>query len=426
MKIFEKNKFLLVGISYKTAPVEIREKFSFNSENIPKLLSDISKISSIRECVVLSTCNRTEIYAFIDKLSDEIRERIERYILDISGMEKGFLKHFYCYNGRKVIEHLFKVTCGLESMILGETQILGQVKNSYTLACDNGCTGQTFNRLFHQAFQVGKQIRNRTSIGEGIVSVSSAAVLLARELFGCLKQRKVLLIGAGKIGKLCAKQLIDSGIKELFITNRTIEHAVALAEELPGKVIPFEKRSEMFDKVDIIITSTTSSNPLITKNLLNKYIKLRNGKPLSLIDLGVPRNIDPEVACMENIHLFNIDDLEDVTLENLDKRKNEAEKAKEIINKKVDEYCTWLEEREIIPAIHNLREKCENIRLNELKKINNRVTVETFKTIDLVTRRIVRKILHNPTITVRASESGEVRKRLIESINDLFINETIY
>jgi len=425
MRRFEENNFLLIGISHKTAPVEIRERFSFSRENITTVLTDINKKNGIIECVVISTCNRTEIYVVTNIPPDEVRERIERYILGTSGMGKDFLKHFYFYTGNKVIEHLFNVTSGLDSMIIGETQIFGQVKNSYALACDNGCTGPLFNRLFHQAFEVGKQIRNYTSIGEGAVSVSSAAVLLARKIFGCLNQKKVLLVGAGKIGKLCAKQLIDSGVEELSITNRTIEHTVALAEELSGRIIPFEEMAEMFDKVDIIITSATSSSPLITKNLMIKHIEQRNGEPLSLIDLGVPRNIDPEVAHIGNIHLFNIDDLEDVTLETRNKRKNEAEKAKEIINKKVNEYCNWLKEREVIPAIHNLREKCENIRLDELRKINNKVSADTFETVDLVSRRIVRKILHNPTITVRASESGEVRNRLIESINELFINNPV-
>lgn len=419
----EKDNFLLIGISHKAAPIEIREKFSFNSENISTELTDINKINGLSECVVLSTCNRTEIYALITRPVEEIREKINQYILNTSGTERDFLKYFYYLDGSQVIEHLFNVTSGLDSMILGEPEIFGQVKKAYTLACEYKCTGPAINRLFHHAFQVGKQIRNVTSIGEGAVSVSSAAVVLARKIFGSLKDRTVLLVGAGKIGKLCAKQLIDSGIERLYIANRTYDHAVALAEELSGKVIPFEKMEEMYEKVDIIITSVTSSEPLITKNRLIEHIERRNGRPLSIIDLGVPRNIEPETAQIENIHLFNIDDLEDVTLDNRDRRKNEAEKARKIIKKEVDEYCSWLKEREVIPVIQNLHEKCENIRLEELEKIKNKVSSETLDAINLVTRRIVRKILHNPTITVRASKSGETRKRLLESINELFIKD---
>ncbi|MFC1691903.1 glutamyl-tRNA reductase [Candidatus Latescibacterota bacterium] len=420
-----KENFILIGISYKTAPVEIRERFSFNKESISAALKEIHNLNGIRECVVVSTCNRTEIYAFICKPPDEVREEINRYILEVSGMEEAFLRHFFFYTGNKVIEHLFNVTSGLESMILGETQIFGQIKYSYAKACETGCTGSVLNRLFHQAFQVGKLIRNKTSISEGIVSVSSAAVLLGKKIFGGLEKRKVLLVGAGKIGKICAKQLVDNGIKELYITNRTSERANELAEELSGKIIPFESMAEIFDNVDIIITSAASRLPLITKNLLIKNIKHRNGNPLVLIDLGVPRNIEPDVAEIKNTHLFNIDNLEDVTVGNRDRRKTEAVKAKEIIGEKIDDYCTWLEEREVIPVINNLRKKCENIRLEELKIINNRVSAETYEAINLVTRRIVRKILHNPTITMRTSESGEVRDRLVESIKELFIDEKI-
>ena len=417
------KRFLLTGISYKTAPVEIREHFSFSADRIPGLLHDISEIDGISECVAISTCNRTEIYMLTDKPQDEVERRIGEYILSVSGMDGDFLEHFYTYRGREVVDHLFHVTGGLDSMIIGETQILGQVKTSYALACDNGKTGSVFNRLFHLAFQVRKQIRNKTLIGKGVVSVSSAAVLLAKDVFGCLKDKRVLLVGTGKIGTLCAKQLIDSGVSELFITNRTYEHAEELAGELSGDVIPFEKMPEMFDKVDIIITSVTSSVPIITKENLAIHRSSRTGAPLTLIDMGVPRNIDPGVADIENIHLFNIDDLEDVTMGNRDKRKIEAGKAKAIIAQKLEEFFAWLKEREIIPAISRLRKNCENIRLEELKKINNTVTEDTFNTIDMVTRRIVRKILHNPTITVRTTESCEDRKRLIDTINELFISE---
>ncbi|MFC1512411.1 glutamyl-tRNA reductase, partial [Candidatus Latescibacterota bacterium] len=389
------------------------------------VLKDIASLEGIRECVVLSTCNRTEIYAFIDKSSEEVHRKLCDYILSVSGMKEDFTKHFYFHTGISVIEHLFKVTSGLDSMILGETQIFGQLKNSYALACENGYTGTALNRLFHHSFRVGKLIRTETSISEGIVSVSSASVLLGKRIFGDLEKRKVLLVGAGKIGKMCAKQLTDYGIEKLYITNRTHTRASELAEELAGKVIPFEDMSKLFEEVDIIITSASSSSPLITKKLLKKNIANRNGNPLALIDLGVPRNIEPNATELKNIYLFNIDDLEDTTSESHERRKNEAEKALKIINQKVDEYRRWLDEREVIPVINNLRGKCEKIRQKELKNITNRVNAETYDTIDLVTRRIVRKILHNPTITLRASESGEMRNRFAKSIDELFLSDNI-
>jgi glutamyl-tRNA reductase len=418
-----KNNFLLIGISHKTASIENREKFSFNGDTIPEALKDLKKKCGIKSCVILSTCNRTEIYAYIGKPHDEVREKVNEYILEKTGEGKSFLKYFYFLEGMDVVGHLFEVASGLDSMIVGEPEIFGQVKNAYAVALENNSTNTAINRLFHHAFQVGKEIRSNTSIGEGAVSLSSSAVILAQKIFGSLRTRSVLLVGTGKIGKLCAKQLRDSGIETLYIANRTSQHAVDLAKELSGEVIPFEKMEKKYETVDIIITSIATPEPLITKSRMESHMDVRAGKPLYLIDLGVPRNIDSETAGIENIHLFNIDNLENITSDNLVKRKKEAEKAKEIVNKEVDEYASWIRERDVIPAIQDLHNKCEEIRSEELEKMKNRVSPETYEAIDRVTQRLVRKILHKPTITVRGSESGDARSRLIESINELFIDD---
>ncbi|MHB9030417.1 MAG: glutamyl-tRNA reductase [Candidatus Latescibacterota bacterium] len=415
-----KERLLTIGISHKTAPVDIREHFSFSGEALVKALSEIRGMVGIRECVVLSTCNRTEIYAVISDSAREVRTRLEQYILDTSGKDKSFLKYFYCMHGISVIEHLFHVVCGFDSMIFGESQIIAQTKTAFAAACNNNCTGPIINRLFHQAFQVSKQVRTSSiSIGNGALSASSAAVELARKTYGSLHNKTVLLVGAGKIGRMCAKLLIDSGIDKLYLANRTAERAVALVQELSGEAIPFENIDEMFGKVDIIITSASSSNPIITKHRLMKSIGLRK-ETITLIDLGVPRNIDPEVTTIENIVLFNIDNVKDVNHEDLDMEKREEQEAYSMIKSKIDEYCIWLREREMIPEILGIREKCENIRLEELEKIKNKVSSDIYDAVELVTRRIVRKILHNPTVKLRTSESGEARNRLVESINVLF------
>jgi len=425
MEAIEKDHFIVTGISHKTAPIEIREHFTISDEILPAVLGRIRSIEGIEECVVLSTCNRTELYARISCPIEEVRDRISRFILKSSGEKRNFLDYFYTKVGTDAFEHLFLVTCGLDSMILGETQIFGQVKNAYAVACDAKCTGPATNRLFHHAFQVGKTIRNTTSIGEGTVSVSSAAVKLARELFGSLSRRSILLIGSGEIGKLCAKHLYDSGIEHLYITNRTPERASALAQELSGVVVPFSAFEDMFDSVDIIIASVTSTSPIITTDSFEGHIGRRGGNPLFLIDLGVPRNIEAAAAGLESVHLYNIDDLEDVTFDNQDRRKTEAEKARCIIEKEVREYCSWLREREVIPAIQNLHDKIESIRRRELDRIKNTVSSKTYETVELVTRRIIRKILHNPTVTIRASQSGENRERLLTSIRELFFDDDI-
>ena len=420
MRKIKKNHFLLLGISYKTAPVEIREKFYFDNSARCTVLQDIHRIPGVDECVLLSTCNRTEIYTVISEPLEEVRKKLEDFILNISSSNKEILNYFYYYQGDHVIKHLFRVSSSLDSMILGESQIFGQVKDAYSTACDNKCIGPTISRLFHHAFRVGKLIRNNTSIGEGAVSVSFAAVELAKSIFGNLNGCSVLLIGAGKTGELSAKHLTGSGIDCLYISNRTADRAKNLADKLHGEVIPFEGIHEMCEKVDIIITSVTSNEPIINKNKIIQYILNRKGKPLFLIDLGVPRNIDAAVATIDETFLYNIDDLEDHILKNMDKRTSEAEKAEELICTEVKELCSWISEREVIPVIRNLHFKCENIRLEELEKIKNRVNPEAYEKIDFVTERIVRKILHNPIVAMRTTESSVQRKQHLKSIHELF------
>jgi len=417
----KENSLFLIGLSYKTAPVEIREKLSFDFERLPSILSDIYNLEGVRECVVLSTCNRTEIYVTLED-SFTIK-RAEEYLVSLSGCDSGISKYFYTKDGEKVIEHLFRVISGLDSMILGEAQIFGQVKNAYSLACDAKTTGTIVNRLFHHAFRVGKHIRNITSFGHGSVSVSNTAVAFAQNLLGSLKNRSVLLVGAGKIGELCVSRLAVSGLREVYIANRTPGKASSLALRLSGKAVLFESIYELSEIVDIIITSVSSPFPIITGNKLAPRLLRRNGKPLILIDLGVPRNIDGEISVFKNAHLYNIDDLEDVIIENRGKRRLDVEKAEEYIICETHNFCRWIREREVVPAIQNLRDKCEEIRREEMERILHRVSPETYNVIDLVTRRLVRKILHHPTVAIRSSESGMDRERLMQSLRELFIEE---
>ena len=416
------DAFFLIGISHKTAPVEIRERVSFDFENIGSVMADIRGIDGVNECVALSTCNRTEIYALLEEPRDEIRRAVEGYLLAASGSGMDLHPYFYIHNGARVIEHLFRVVSGLDSMIIGEPQIFGQVKAAYSLAADQRTTGPAVNRLFHNAFKVGKMIRNNTSVGEGAVSVSFAAAELARKIFGNLEGRSVLLVGAGKTGELCARGLVDSGVESLFITNRTPARASDLAERLIGEVIPFERIHEMTGSADIIITSVTSRDPIILREPTAVQLAHRNGKPLFLIDLGVPRNIEPGVSRLDGVHVYDIDDLQDVILDNQDRRRMEAERAEELIQREVGEFCDWLSEREVAPMIRDLHDRCESIRLDELERIRNRVSPETLEIMDLVTRRIVRKILHNPTVAMRSSETGGSRERMLDTIRELFMS----
>jgi glutamyl-tRNA reductase len=419
----KEDSLFLIGISYKTAPVEIREKLSVGNDRISPVLSDIYNLEGVRECVVLSTCNRTEIYSTLLPPYAQGQDTIEKYLTALSGDGSDISRHLYRKKGKDVIEHLFRVICSLDSMILGESQIFGQVKNAYSAACDSSTTGTTLNRLFHQSFRVGKNIRNTTSIGQGRVSVSHAAIVLAQKLLGTLENRSVLLVGAGKIGELCVRKLADSGVKNIFIANRTPSRASELALRLSGDAVPFGSIYDFCEKVDIIITSVNSPSPIITGSELAPRLFYRNDKPLILIDLGVPRNIESNLSGMENVHLYDIDDLEDVILDNREKRQLEVEKAEESIFQEVENFRSWLGERDVIPVIQDLRNKCESIRQEELERTRHKVSRETYDALDLVTRRIVRKILHQPTVTMRISESGTVREQLLKSVRELFIEE---
>jgi len=418
-----KNHFLLIGLSHKTAPVEVREEVSFDTDSYPDVLRGIRALPGIAECVLLSTCNRTEVYAITAGKPRDAESRLGEFILRAAGAGKDVADCFYTLRGEKVIEHLFRVVSGLDSMILGEPQIFGQVKDAYAAACDAKTTGPILNRLFHHAFRAGKLVRNSTAVGEGAVSVSFAAVEQAKKVFADLEGRSVLLIGAGKTGELSAKRLLDSGVGRLYIANRTRERARELTGKLAGEAVPFDELYDVMERVDIVISSVASREPVVTRALLLPHVVSRRGGPLLLIDLGVPRNVEPEVAGMDGVTLFNIDDLEGLTLDNMDRRRLEAEKAGELISGEVGEFCSWLSEREIIPVIRGLHVKCENIRLEEMEKIRNKVAPETYETIDVVTRRIVRKILHNPVIAMRGAVSDTVRERLLESVEELFIKE---
>ncbi|MCE5249839.1 glutamyl-tRNA reductase [bacterium] len=419
----KKSHFFMTGISHKTAEVELREKVSISPDSLGAVLKGLKSIRGVSECVVLSTCNRTELYTVLSEPVKKVRGLIERYILSVTGQEPSMLDRFYRFQGMEVVEHLFMVTCGLDSMIIGEPQIFGQVKNAYSAACDHLCTGPVFNRLFHHTFRVGKLARNTTSIGEGAVSVSYAAVELARKVFGTLDGRSVLLVGAGKIGELCARQLVNSGVERLYVSNRTALRAADLAGRVAGETIPFDKIAPMSSSVDIILSSVASCSPVMKTSDFLTYMQARKNSPLFIIDLGVPRNVEPDASDTDRIVLYNIDDLEDVIFGNRDKRKSEAEKAKKLIVKEVEEFRSWLSERTVIPVIQRLRERCESIRQEELDKVRNRINPEAFKTLDLVTRRVVRKILHNPTITMRAAASESSRERLVNSVRELFIDE---
>ena len=413
----------MTGVSHASAPVEVREKVSFDHNACVVVLARLFASPDIEGCVALSTCNRTEIYGIASNTPDDAIRTVHEVLADISQLDEGDLAHLRTLTGVEVITHLFRVSSGLESMVLGEPQILGQVKSAYSTASDAGATGTTLNRLFHQAFRIAKHVRSVTAIGEGAVSVSIAAVELARSSLGALEGRSVVLVGAGKIGELCILRLADAGVARMVIVNRTIEKAEELSRKVCGEAAGFDDLSSLIAGADILITSVAATEPVITTEDITQAHGTDELKKLVVIDLGVPRNVESEATSVPGVTLYNIDDIEGVRLGNMDKRRQEAARADDIIRAEAESYRAWFSEREVVPVIRSLRNRCETIRMDELEKIRNRIPPETMEMLDTVTRRVVRKILHNPTIAMRATDDGDIRNRLIESVQDLFIRD---
>ncbi len=335
---------LAVGLSHRTAPVEVRERFAIPTPRISGTLDAMVCDGIIREAAILSTCNRVEIYAVCSK-----PEKARRTILDLlsahSGMNAVEGKEFYAREWRDGIQHLYEVASGLDSMVVGETEILGQVKEAYRIAHEAHRTGLALNRLFQSAFSVAKEIRSRTRIGMGSVSVGSVAVDLAGQIFGDLAERSVLLVGAGDMGETTARHLQSRGAQSLVVTNRSHERAVALADRMGGRAVEWGRWCEECSRVDIVISSTSAPQLVITREELEPMMKHRNGSPLFLIDIAVPRDIDRAVSQLEGVYLYDIDDLQVIADRNLAMRQQEIAICRQIIRERVDQFQDWFMRR---------------------------------------------------------------------------------
>ena len=326
----------ILGLNHKTAPIEIRETVAFTQNRLFDALTFLKKYEPIKENLILSTCNRVEIYAVTNGLQSGSKA-IHRFLCEFHRINQDRLqKHFYFFNDINAIRHLFKVVSSLDSMIVGETQIFGQVKQAYLSARNCRAIGKVFRGLFEEAIKVGKKIRTQTQIGKGAVSISSASVELARKIFENLKDIKILIIGTGKIGELAVKNLSSRGASAVLVANRTFERAQNLARSFGGVAVKFENFFEYLKEVDIVISSTSAPHFVITKGDLSRLMRQRNQRPIFLIDLGLPRNIDPEAGRLDNIYLYNIDDLARVRDANLEERMRQAKRAEEIIEKSIE------------------------------------------------------------------------------------------
>jgi len=414
---------ILVGVNHKTTPVAIRERLAFTKGKIEDSADRLLNYPEIIEHTILSTCNRVEIYARASNQDSGINF-IKNFICEFHNLSPVELEdHFYSYSDEEAIEHLFRVSSSLDSMVLGEAQILGQVKDAYSLAKNLRSTGLILNQLFEKAFSIAKKVRDETGIAERSVSISSAAVELAQKIFNDLENHTVMLVGTGEMAELAAKHLISYGVKTVYVASRTYERAANLARTLNGSALDFEAFKNELYRADIVITSTAASNFIIKKELVEKAIHERKNKPIFFIDIAVPRDIEPDVNDLENVYLYDIDDLQIVVAANMKEREKEAENAMNLIRYEVAKFNNWIESLDAVPTIVEIRKNAEVIRKEEiektLKKISN-LSEGDKQIIDQMSGSIINKILHKPTIKLKQKSQSQDGHIYLKAIRHLF------
>jgi glutamyl-tRNA reductase len=399
---------ILVGLNHKTAPIEIRERISISEDHIGESLHQLLEFSEIKEAMILSTCNRVEVLlhgTHVHRVVDVVKDLFS----DNDNLERSEInKYLYAFVDNEAVDHLFRVTSSLDAMVVGEPQILGQVKDAYRTAVDCRTCGPILNKLLHYAFRVAKRVRTETGIARNAVSVSYAAVALARNIFESLAEKAVFLIGAGEMIELAARHFVEQGVSRILITNRTYSRAELLAVEFGGEAIPFEDFRKRLTEVDIILSCTGAQAHIIDAEDVKRTLKLRKNRSMFFIDIAVPRDVDPEVNQLENAYLYDIDDLQNIVDSNIAQRKNEIAKANRIIEREVKKFSAWVQSLEVTPTIKGLREMAENVRRQELMKTLRQLkhlNEDDQESLESMSRAIVNKILH-PAITQIKREGG--------------------
>ena len=364
---------VVTGISHKTASLELRERLALDEDAALRVSRALLDTGTACEVVALSTCNRTELYLYArDSLA--ARQAAVGRLAGEAGVSVGELEpSLYSYSGDAAIAHLFRVTSSLDSMVVGEAQIVAQLKAAYQQACEGGCTSVVFNRLFRHALEVGKRVRSETAIGERPVSVSSAAVELALQVFGKFRDHAVLIVGAGETSELTATHLKAHGIEKILVTNRTFDAAEELAGRVGGRAVPFEDLEGHLAAADIVISSTSAPHYVITRERVERALKHRHKRPIFFIDIAVPRDLDPEINRVRNAYLYDIDDLQHVVEQNRHEREKEATHAERIVGQELESVNDWLRSLEVVPTIATLRESVEQIRQGELERLSNKL-----------------------------------------------------
>ena len=409
----------VIGVNHRTAPIDVREKFSISKEKISEGLKNIGSYDDLREVAVLSTCNRTEVYTVTDSFDDTA----ENFILDLVGCVDDVDDYLYKFSGTDCIDHLFKVASSLDSLVLGEGQILSQVKAAYTLAKENAATGTILNTLFNRAIATGKAVRTETKIAYNSVSISYAAVELAKQELGSLDHKKALIFGAGKMAQLTVQHLISHGIDKIFIANHHIERAEELADKVGGEAVAWSEAMKKAVDVDVIVTSTGAPHYVVKTAQTRELMQRRDSRKLFIIDIAVPRDVEPEVGDIEGVTLYNIDDLEAVVDEHISQRYEEAIHAKKIINENVEALVDRFKYLSFQPLMASLSERAEQVRLREVHRAASKLpnlTNEERKVIDNMTKMIVRKLLRMPMMNLNSSAGTPNEKFYTDAMRSLF------
>ena len=414
---------LLVGLNHRTAPVDVRERISVGDRELTDVLTGIRAIAGVDGAAVLSTCNRVELV--LSTTSDDIAGDVVARLAELSGDSRAEIeKHLYVLRHEEVIRHLFRVASGLDSMVVGEPQIGGQVRSAFLAAQESGAVDSLLQRLFDETMRVAKKIRTETGIGEHAVSVPYAAVELARKIFGDLRNLHALLLGAGEMAELTAQHLATLGVRQIFVANRAFERAEQLAKQFSGDAIRFEAVEQHLATCDIVIASTAAPHFIIEAGHVHRAMEARKLRTLFLIDLSVPRNIDPDIAKIEGAYLYNIDDLQHVADGNRDKRQEKAHAAEAIVAREVENFQRRLLAQDAVPTIVELQERIEAIRAAELEKCLRKlgpITTEQRAAIELLTTQMINKILHYPIVGLKdPSAEPHERESLRQTIRKIF------
>jgi glutamyl-tRNA reductase len=419
-------EIVLVGLNHRTAPVEVRERVSFTAEQTRRAAEELRARGILEETLVLSTCNRSEIYGVPPESSHESAPGLSTFLSEFHSVQPDILGvSLYHHYDREAVRHLFRVAAGLDSMLLGEAEILGQVREAYRLAHENGATGPVLNRLFQGALEVGKRVRTETELGTRPVSVASAGVKLAERIFGKLSDRKALVLGAGTISEQVVSQLRDRGIAELHVMNRSRERADDLAKQYGGKVIGWGEREAALSSPDVVVSSVSTEEPVLLRDMVQRAMAARGNRALFLMDLGVPRNIDPSVGELYNVYVYNTDDLSEIVQQNRNARESEIPKAQGIVDEHVSKFLSWQASVELVGLVDALRMKMREeraafirSRMEPMRHLTETDRVHVEKLMD----EMLEKLLLAPAERLRGEK--ELRRKIqnVEALRDLFLS----